>query len=146
MVMNFAWSFIRPWARQCVLLFLLVLSLWYSPFVDFPIRVFTLMVALLILVELLFCIWRFRTLRWTLITLYAASAAFFLFPSHLPENRSDLRASYCNALNSYVGCRYFWGGVSYFGIDCSGLVQKGLEDGLVTRGLLTLNPSLVREG
>jgi hypothetical protein len=91
-------------------------------------------------------VWRFRIFRWVLIALYAFSVLFILLPSHPPENRSILRDSYCNALNSYLGCRYVWGGVGYFGIDCSGFVQKGLEDGLVTRGLVTLNPSLVREG
>ena len=39
-----------------------------------------------------------------------------------------------------------WGGEGYFGVDCSGLVQRGMENALVVRGLLTLNPTLVREG
>jgi len=132
--------------RNWIALFPLFLLLWYSPYVDFPIRVATLLVAFLFLVGSIFFLSRFRVLRWVLISFYALATLFLFLPSSLPENRSDLRVSYCNGLNSYLGCRYVWGGVGYLGIDCSGFVQKGLEDGLVTRGILTLNPALVREG
>jgi hypothetical protein len=145
--MNFALSLKRPSVREWVVLFPLFFLLWYSPFVDFPIRVVTLAILSLILAGSVFLVWRFRIFRWILITLYTFSVLFLLLPAHLhlTGNRSDLRDRYCNALNSYVGCRYVWGGVGYFGIDCSGFVQKGLEDGLATRGLSTLNSDLVRE-
>ena len=85
-------------------------------------------------------------LPWLLIALYGLAVLFLVWPSHRPVDRSALRSDYCAALRSYLGCRYVWGGEGYLGIDCSGLVQKGLADALVTRGLLTLNPSPVREG
>jgi hypothetical protein len=140
-------SLIRQFStRNWVALFPLFFLLWYSPYIDFPIKIGALAVAALIIVGSVLIVWRFRIFRWVLVALYAVLVLLLLVPSHPPENRSDLRGSYRNALNSYLGCRYVWGGAGYFGIDCSGFVQKGLEDALVTRGLLTLNPSLVREG
>jgi len=132
---------IREWLILIPFFFLL----WYSPYVDFHIRVATVAVGALVIIGPLFFLWRLRILRWVLIAVYAFALGFIFWPSSLPEVRADLRTQYCAALNSYLGCPYVWGGVGYFGIDCSGFVQKGLEDGLATRGLLTLNPNLLRE-
>jgi hypothetical protein len=97
---------------------------------------------------LVFFVWRYKILRWFLIAIYGATILFLVQPSgsHHSVDRSALRSDYCAALKSYSDCRYVWGGEGYFGIDCSGLVRKGLEDALVARGFATLNPALIRAG
>ena len=132
--------------RFWLALFPAFLVLWYFPYIDFPIRVAALAVAFLILIGSVFFAWKHRILPWLLIAGYGAVILFLFLPSHRPVDRLALRSDYCAALKSYLGCRYVWGGAGYLGIDCSGLVQKGLEDALVTRGLSTLNPGPVREG
>ena len=144
--MNFILPLKRISLRTWGALFPLFFLLWYSPYIDFPIKVGALAVGALIIVGSILLVWRFRIFRWVLVVFYAVLVVFLLMPSHAPKNRSDLRGSYCKALDSYLGSRYVWGGAGYFGIDCSGFVQKGMEDALVRRGLLTLNPDLVREG
>jgi hypothetical protein len=119
--------------------------LWYFPYIDFPIRVVTWAAALLFLIGAVFFSWKIRVLRWLLIALYGLAVLFLVWPSHRPVDRSALRSDYCTALKSYLGCRYVWGGESYLGVDCSGLVQKGLVDALATRGFSTLDPALMRE-
>jgi hypothetical protein len=128
-----------------LLLFAVFLVLWYFPYIDFPVRVATWVVALLILIGSVFFAWKFRFWRWLLIAVYGTALLFLVLPSHRPVDRSALRSDYCTALKSYLGCRYVWGGEGYLGVDCSGLVQKGLMDALATRGLTTLDPALMRE-
>jgi hypothetical protein len=121
------------------------LVLWYFPYIDFPIRVVTWAVALLVLIGAVFFSWRNRVLSWLLIAFYGLAGLFFVWPSHRPVDPPVLRSGYCAALKSYLGCRYVWGGQGYLGVDCSGLVQKGLMDALASRGLATLDPALMRE-
>jgi hypothetical protein len=144
--MSFRFSLIRFSFREWLAIVIFFFVLWYSPYVDFPIRAATVLVGALVLAGALILVWRSRALRLALIIFYITALVFLTWPASLPKDRSALRASYCDALNSYQGCRYVWGGVGYFGIDCSGLVQKGLEDGLVTNGLVGTNPRLIREG
>ena len=131
--------------REWIALVIFFFVLWYSPYVDYPIRVSTIVVGVLVLAGALAAGWRFSALRMALILFYISALVFLAWPAALPKDRSGLRASYCKALSSYVGCRYVWGGVGYFGIDCSGFVQKGLEDGMVTNGLVGVSPALLRE-
>jgi cell wall-associated NlpC family hydrolase len=41
-----------------------------------------------------------------------------------PPRSADLAA----AAERYLGCPYLWGGTSFFGLDCSGLVQNAFRD------------------
>ena len=61
-----------------------------------------------------------------------------------PGDPADLQRSYVRCLKRYEGTRYVWGGENRLGIDCSGLVRKGLIIADIKTGLLTLNPQLVR--
>jgi hypothetical protein len=119
--------------------------LWYFPYIDFLLRIATWAVALLILIGAVFFSWRIRVLPWLLIALYGLAILFLVWPSHRPVDRPVLRSDYCSALKSYLGCRYVWGGEGYLGIDCSGLVQKGLIDALAARGFTTFDPALMRQ-
>jgi len=55
-----------------------------------------------------------------------------------------LRASYVENLAGYEGTRYTRGGENRLGIDCSGLVRRGLINALLKQGVATLNPALIR--
>ena len=41
-------------------------------------------------------------------------------------DRTVLRQTYVQCLKEYEGSLYFWGGENRIGIDCSGLVRRGL--------------------
>jgi len=55
-----------------------------------------------------------------------------------------LRSDYISGLQRYNGVTYYWGGESFRGIDCSGLIRRGLIDALFRRGLRTFDAGLVR--
>ncbi len=107
------------------------IMLWYFPYVDLPIRVATWGAIFVALTGAVFFAWRNHLLRWLLLLVYGAVALFLIWPSHREVDRTALRADYCAALRSYLGTRYGWGGQGRLGIDCSGLVQKGMMDALV---------------
>ena len=44
----------------------------------------------------------------------------------------------------YINAPYLWGGRTPFGIDCSGLVRRGLIDASFKEGVTTANPGLIR--
>jgi cell wall-associated NlpC family hydrolase len=121
------------------------LVFWYIPYLDFPIRVATWALALFFLLGAIFYSWRIQLLRWPLLGVYGLAILFVAWPSAPPADASSLRGDYCLALKSYVGCPYMWGGQGLLGIDCSGLVEKGMQDATAAKGLTRLNPSLVRE-
>ena len=140
---------IAPSTRNLLPLWLVLfpafLVLWYWPVISFRIRLLTWAIAALLLIGSLFFAWNSKILRALMLGFCTIAALFLLWPSHRTEDRSTMRSDYCAALKSYSGCRYVWGGEGYLGIDCSGFVRKGMEDALALRGLLTLDPALVRE-
>jgi hypothetical protein len=62
--------------------------LWYVPYSGFTFHVFTWALALLILAGLLLFSWRARPVRWLLLAMYTAAAAFLAWPSHRAVDRS----------------------------------------------------------
>jgi len=89
--------------------------------------------------------WRYRFLRWLLLGLYAALALFAVWPGREDYDRPALQQEVKRALLRYEGVRYYWGGESFRGIDCSGLVRRGVIDGTFLYGARTLNPYLIRK-
>lgn len=59
-------------------------------------------------------------------------------------NVQRLRSCYVAALRRYESVRYIWGGENRFGIDCSGLVRRGLINAHLREGLRRLNPTHIR--
>lgn len=88
--------------------------------------------------------WKRRVVFFSLLSLYSAMGLFLLLPGHPPQDISELQKPYIEAMIAYEGVTYVWGGENRFGMDCSGLVRKGLEQALLRKGILTLNPFLVR--
>ena len=57
----------------------------------------------------------------------------------------QLAADYSRGLRIFRGVGYVWGGEGLLGIDCSGLVRKGLVWGQLWHGLRTLNGRPIRD-
>lgn len=61
-----------------------------------------------------------------------------LMPFLLPGGDLDpeeLRQDYVRRMNGFEGTRYFWGGESPRGIDCSGLPRRAFRDALLAYGI-----------
>lgn len=89
-------------------------------------------------------LWRHRWVRATLLVIPAVCAAFLILPSRIHESPDLLRHDFIAGLRRYEGVRYFWGGEGFTGIDCSGLVRRGLIDSMFMRGIRTLDAGSVR--
>jgi len=85
--------------------------------------------------------------RWVRLTslLPLSLIGLVLLPGRAHDTRA-LRASYVAQLAAHEGSRYIWGGENLLGIDCSGLVRRGLIRASLARGVWTLNGRLVRLG
>lgn len=91
----------------------------------------------------LLLVYRHKLKRRLLLGLLAAAALFLALPGR-PYSREVLRGKLATCMLSYQGTNYCWGGESHFGIDCSGLVRRGLIEADLKQGLATANPRLVR--
>jgi len=89
-------------------------------------------------------LWSRRWFRWAPLVALGATGLFLLAPGR-DCDVDRLRSRYIASLQRYEGTRYVWGGENRFGIDCSGLVRRGLIDAHLWQGLGTVNPALVRE-
>jgi len=88
--------------------------------------------------------WRFRVARFVLVAVTVLFAGFMALPSRSHGDASSLRAAYVEGLRRYEGVTYYWGGESPKGIDCSGIIRRGLIDSLFLRGIRTFDPGSVR--
>jgi hypothetical protein len=88
--------------------------------------------------------WRRPRVRIALLGLTIIAAGFLLLPARSLSPADSLRTDYVAGLRRYHGVKYVWGGESLKGIDCSGLIRRGLIDALFCRGLRSGNPGLVR--
>ena len=89
-------------------------------------------------------VWRMRIARFAMLSITAMGVIFLLLPGRTQRDEAALRSGYVAGLLRYEGDRYFWGGESPKGIDCSGLIRRGLIDSLFLRGVRTLDAGLVR--
>ena len=89
-------------------------------------------------------VWRQRLLRSALLGVTLLAAGFLTLPARTKQPTEILRADYLAGLQRYQGVAYYWGGETSRGIDCSGLVRRGLIDALFQRGIRSLDAGLVR--
>jgi len=98
-----------------------------------------------VLLGALVLFWRKPVIRWTLLAITAFAGLLLLGPSRSLPSAAVMRDDYLKGLQRYDGVTYFWGGENSRGIDCSGLVRRGLVDALFLRGVRTFHPGLIRE-
>jgi hypothetical protein len=87
--------------------------------------------------------WRQKRLRIIFLTIPLLAGNPFLLPAS-PINRDELRAEYLRQLSSFEGTKYFWGGETKRGIDCSGLPRRALRNALLSYGFQNLNGTAFR--
>jgi cell wall-associated NlpC family hydrolase len=109
-----------------------------------PTRLGLLIVALVLVAWGLYLVRRHRAAFGALTGVCCLTVAFLCLPGRAVDVGA-LRDAYVSSLSDYEGTRYVWGGENRFGIDCSGLVRKGLVNANLRLGLRTLNPRLVRQ-
>ena len=128
----------------CITWFIFILLLIY-PISYGAIRLATVLSGILIWTGCIYLSWQKKSIRVFCISLTVIISLLLIAPSR-PVDVISLRDSYIQALKTYEGTRYVWGGENKIGIDCSGLVRQGLIKANLTQGITFLNPGMVRKG
>jgi hypothetical protein len=89
-------------------------------------------------------VWRRQSLRFLLLGITIIALILLVLPSRAIPPPHTLRSDYIAELRRYDGVPYYWGGESSRGIDCSGLIRRGLIDALLRRGVRTFDTGLIR--
>jgi cell wall-associated NlpC family hydrolase len=87
--------------------------------------------------------WRRKPLRVATLILPFLVAIPFILPSG-EIDPDELRQDYVRRINELEGTKYFWGGESSRGIDCSGLPRRAFRDALLAYGIRHFNGRAVR--
>jgi hypothetical protein len=133
----------KLWLRW-LLLWPIMVGLVLYPVSNAILRATSIVIGFLLVIGILFFYWRYRWLRFSTLSIVGIIAIFLTLPGR-PAQPTHLRQRYLNALESYAGTRYVWGGEGRFGIDCSGLVRVGLINALLAQGFATLDPEAARQ-
>jgi cell wall-associated NlpC family hydrolase len=88
--------------------------------------------------------WKRKVIRVVLLVTGVLSAMAVCLPGRSVDP-DLLAADYSWGLRLFRGVRYVWGGEGWLGIDCSGLVRKGLVWGQFYHGLRTFNGNPIRD-
>jgi len=82
--------------------------------------------------------------RVILIAVTLIPVGMLCLPSRHDVNAKEMASVYAQSLQRYAGTRYWWGGETSLGIDCSGLVRAGMMDACLREGIRTLDGGLFR--
>jgi hypothetical protein len=124
---------------------LLWFAVWLYPVSDRLTRLGGAGLLVFVWVGLISLMWRYRAARIGLLITTALAAGFLAWPGRVPNQPEALRGAYLQGLVRYAGTNYYWGGESPKGIDCSGLVRRGMIDGLWCEGCRQGSPALLRQ-
>jgi hypothetical protein len=134
--------------RSLRLLWLLALvifiAVWLYPVSSMATRSAGAVLLCIVWFGLVALAWKRRGLRFGLLGFTALCGIFLALPGRSHPDSASLRAACVAGLRRYEGTRYYWGGESPKGIDCSGLIRRGLIDATFLQGIRTFDPGLVR--
>lgn len=126
---------------------------WVAPFVYLgcllvPVRnrpIDLLMLASLLASWLGWIVWARRkpVLCIALIVVGLFFMGLFCLPAR-QHTDANMAASYAQALQRYRGTTYWWGGETFLGIDCSGLIRAGMMDACLQEGFRTWDGVMFR--
>lgn len=128
------------WLAALVLFF----ADWLFPVSNTPTRAVGLALLAVVWFGFIAIFWHHRIFRIVLLSFTVFSAIFLVLPGRNHADTTPLRSAYVAGLRHYKGVTYYWGGESPKGIDCSGLIRRGLIDSLFMRGIFTFDPKLIR--
>ncbi|MBD2179781.1 C40 family peptidase [Planktothrix sp. FACHB-1355] len=134
------WLLFLLWSWAWFLLIvLLIYPISYGIF-----RLITVLLCLYLWLGALFLFWNKNSIRYLCFLLALIVSGIIILPGYQVDG-SILRQKYVQELSYYEGSLYVWGGENKFGIDCSGLVRRGLINANLKMGLLSFNSKLLRE-
>ena len=88
--------------------------------------------------------WQKPIFRWLWIGLLLMLGGLLVVPWPARGDAANLRSAYIRHLQNYAGCEYYWGGESRGGIDCSGLIRRGMIDACLEEGWSRRDPELLK--
>jgi hypothetical protein len=135
--------------RLCRLLWIAALTLWLGVWL-FPVSTGLTRLAGVVLLGVVWSgvialVWKRRAWRFALLGITAIAVLFVVWPSKTSAPPETLRTAYLRGLARYSGTSYYWGGESPKGIDCSGLMRRGMIDSLCLEGIQYCQPALIRQ-
>jgi len=89
--------------------------------------------------------WSSRLVRYLLLGVSLLAVTFVSLPRRAGSDSERLRQEYVVRLQHYEGVKYFWGGENGLGIDCSGLIRRGLINALFRQGVRTADGGSIRD-
>jgi hypothetical protein len=135
----------RTLLKRWFVLWPLTVGLILYPINNLPLRLSFLIAVAALWIGLLYFCWSCRIVRKVLLSITGLMAMLLFFPGR-DYDATTLRQRYVATLLNYEGTRYIWGGENGLGIDCSGLIRRGIIMANYRQGIVTCNPRLVREG